>query len=158
MGPNSVSNTLEKIQLAKGPISEVRKEMDFIGESSLIFADNFSMAFSDTRALKDFGDAFKNLGDAINDTLRSITRNLIRMATIEGIATLLTGPIGLSKKGVGAVLGTDGGFDGLRNLFPKKSRSAGAGKIAISNEVVINGIRLQTEQSFTKYRASQLGF
>jgi len=121
-------------------------------------ADAFARTFVDgLMDIKNFGDAFKTLGKTVVASLKEIAAQMLKMAIIKGIGSILF-------PGAGTLLT---GFDLARQAFsgPGKMR-AGAGAVggvaankqSFNANLFLNGRKMATESSFTNFRGSQLGF
>lgn len=124
-----------------------------IGQAFDAVADSFARAFVDgVTDLKNFGDAFKALGQSVVSALQEIAVQLLKMAALQGIA---------SAFGLGSVTtAVDVGAGIFNKLFGTKvveSFTPGVSQNLNAN-LFINGRKLATENNYTNFRGSQLGF
>lgn len=116
-----------------------------IGRAFDSVADSFARAFVDgVTDIKNFADAFKALGQSIVSALREVAVQLVKMAALRGIAKLF---------GLGSVTTAfDVGAGVFNRLFGTKVKqdvtpgAAGAGKMALQNQLFIDGRQIDFNQ------------
>lgn len=165
-GGGFVQNTLgikipemkEAIELTNLQIAAAQalgQAFDQIGEA---FARTFVDGVSN---LKNFGDAFKSLGQSLIETLKEIAVQLLKMAAIGGISKLLFPSAGFGSVLTGfdlakQIFGSMQGASTVQRFVPGQARNLT--NSPISTNLFIDGRQLRTTTSYTNFRSSQYGF
>jgi len=124
-----------------------------IGQAFDAVAESFARAFVDGFSdLENFGDAFKSMAQSIVSALKEIAVQLLKMAALQGLASLF----GLGKVTTAVDVGA-GLFNKLFGTKVVESFTPGISQNMNAN-LFINGRKLATENNFTNFRGSQLGF
>jgi len=155
MMPTTTQRAADAIQsLSEGEMNFLQTQLQATQVMIQGVGDNMINTFvNNVDGVKDFGKAFKAMGDVVKNTVKAMAAEFIKLAALSAFRAFLGG--------VGFAPGfLANAFQGSNSVSPFTRVLGGraAKQPPVNANLFIDGMQVQTATNFTNYKSNQLGF